>query len=725
MKLLLAICFFSFVSFGQLNANESIGAGEITSIGMQRLNLEKSIRYKISSVLDSIITKDAYTIDILMEIAAPERPSWYTRDGSAGKAAKAKKAKVKAAAAAAAEAAAKKIEQKDENKQDENQGKIRFVEDTLPVDEGNVIVFDKLGIEAPLIDDFNDFQPDGKIIFTMGTNQASKQKKDEQEKQDAKAAAKVAAAKVAADTAAAASAAKEPKVAFLDQMWKFQKAVDIFNNLQRVELVVALSSSLTPEVRSKIEGYIKKINFNLGGVKPKVQFNYILLGKDLKKADWGSKLWKIFELLSKYATFLGLVLSMLIFAFIGNKLIEKYFSMVSDESSSDTMNIEMTAPEKEEDENSMPEGAGAGGGGEATGAGIVGFDGLRRFREYSEISSAEAIILIKRWIAEFTDAGQKSLKALVQRMEVQELEKIFTELATSEKKRWQALMNEPLSAQDLAMANDYISNQIVQNIILPSFMDDKEVFAMIYQLTPEQVVKLIAKNKKAGAALINVLNTTFVMDVFKKCPSDMKIGLVNQAMRLKPEDIKASQDDLKFELTKFINKQAEVPFFDKIALLIPTSVEIGFEKHLYELLAKEKAYGIAKELSAKYFPASLIPSMPEVMVKELLQNYPLQDKVNLFLTLEDDLRDELMAIFAPAGTKAHDMLHMEFENIKADETEYERVKSSKDEYWRDFVAYVRTKVKGNKLYANQTQSIVNEWIEGIFNSGSRANLKAA
>ncbi len=683
-----------------IGAEDAFSVNTISSMGAQRLNLENSIREKIADVLDSIITKDAYTIDVLIETSDPQRPAWYQRDGEPAKK-KSKKEK-------ADKAEAKKVDEqlkKEEEKEKSERGKIRFVDDNEPVDEGSVIIFDKLGIEAPLIDDFNDFQPDGKIMLTMKGGQEIMPKKEEPKKE------------VLNEV--------EEKVAFADQMWKFQNAIDIFNNLQKVKIEIGLSSALSMELRSKIESYIKKINFNLGRVKPEIKFNYILLGNDLKQSDWSAKLWKFFELLGKYATFLGLVVSMIIFAFFSNKLLERYFALMKENGSSDAMNIEMNAPERDEDsddKDDIPEGRG--GGGEVVPAGIAGFDGLKRFREYRDISPADAVILIKRWIAENSEQGKQSLKALVQRMEMKELEEIFTELSVNEKKKWQALMTEPLNMQDLAVANDYISNQIVQNIILPSYLDDKEVFSMIYQLTPEQVVELIAKNKKAGAALINVLNTNFVMNVFKKCPEDIKIGLVNQAMMLKPEDIKASQDNLKMELTKFVNTKTEAPFFDKIAQLIPVSLDINFESHLYSLLAKEKAFSLIKEISEKYFPASLIAELPETMLKELLQNYPLQKKVRLFLTLDDELRDELMAIFAPAGTKAHDMLEMEFENIKSNEQEFNRILGAKDEYWSDFVHYVRKSIKSTKHYANEARNVVNEWSDALMN-GKKADLKLA
>ena len=66
----------------------------------------------------------------------------------------------------------------------ESSSKVKFTDPDPAENPEDYIVFSKFGLEAPLIDDFNDFRPDGKILLHMDSDQKEKSLEREKKLKD-------------------------------------------------------------------------------------------------------------------------------------------------------------------------------------------------------------------------------------------------------------------------------------------------------------------------------------------------------------------------------------------------------------------------------------------------------------------------------------------------------------------------------------------------------------
>lgn len=705
-KLISFILLFSFLTVSILsNTPEMIAP--LPSLEWQKQSLEDKLRSKIDDVVGRMLLSDQYSVDIQLDVRGSENPEWNKSEDPVDGALN-PDGSPKTAEQVQAEAA-KKAE---DDKKKEDQGKVKFRDPEAPETPEDFIVFNKFGIEAPLIDDFNDFQPDGKIVLSMD-NGDSKKKADEMEK------------KLNDKEKAFQEKLKEiSKASPVEQIWKYNNAIDIFNNLKSVNIVLKMSQNLEDSTKQAVEKYVREINFNLGKVKPSIKFEYVLMGSDIRKPSLMEKIASALDYFSKFATFLGIVIGVLLAGFVGNRLIKKFFELNTGTDSNSSMSMENNQEEDDDKE------AGAGGGGGALGdmeGGVdsIALNGVERFKSYVSHTEKDAILLVKKWLTEDDKKGKAALKALVQQMDNESLSVIFKHLNEMEKADWKKLLSSPLSKEELATANSYISNQIVQSIIVPSFIDDPETFDMLLQLKPDDVVSLIEKDFDTACLLMNALSLSFINLVLDKCDQNLQEKIVSQSMSVTPKMIADNQEKIKSALRNFVHKEEPKPFLDVVRQLIPKS-NPEFEDVLFTNLINSIPRDEAEKVIAGNFPAILIPKLPEQFLKNILSTYPLKRKVHMLLSIDEEQKETFMGLFAPEGSKAFDMLQLEFETLARDEMEMDNVKAKSKENWKDFVVYSRDMIKKDKQYSNQVKVLLSEFIESKQGAAAQSpNLKVA
>ena len=199
-----------------IKANDLNNNGALTSLDWQKVNLEKLIRQKIEQTLSSIVKYSEYIVDVEI-ITTPARKPKFTpsEDNSSSEAVKKERSGIEG---------------------------VR-INDVLPEElPEDYVVFSKLGLEAPLIEDFNNFD----------------KKQGESD-----------------------GAAEKGELPSFEQLWKFNKSLDIFNNLEQVRIQVKLSENLHESTRAVISQVLNGINFNLNEVKPEIRVDYIDLSEKL------------------------------------------------------------------------------------------------------------------------------------------------------------------------------------------------------------------------------------------------------------------------------------------------------------------------------------------------------------------------------------------------------------------------------------------------------------
>ncbi|MDD0854239.1 hypothetical protein HBN50_14090 [Halobacteriovorax sp. GB3] len=698
MKKLLAHIMILTLVLGDMVSFAKIA--NLPSLEWQRQELEQNIHSKVTNILDSIVTKTQYNVDVEVITGTPEEPDFNKSEGSTGPTGGTLKIEDQ------------EVEKTEEEKAEEarlaeakkSKALVKFTDVEPAENTGDYIVFSKFGMEAPLVDDFNDFQPEGKIVLTMENDEdkkkieALKEKYNNKEEQYVEQIKKL-------------QKQSQNKISAVEQMWKYNNSVDVFKNLKSVNVTVRLSESLDDEVKQKIEKYVRDIKFNLGKTKPQIKFEYGVLGSDLNEVTFMDKVKEVLDFISKFATLMGIVLGVILFGFVGNKLINRYFELNSGTQNSGNFKMEGADAEDEDDSSDdagMPTLPGFGG----ADGGVIGLNGVERFKYFIKNTPNDAIMLVKRWISAGDKQSNSALRALVQQMDNDELKTLFQSLSEAQRNDWRALLDKPLTAAELTSANDFISNQIVQSVIVPSEIDDPETYDLILKLKPENVARLVEEEPAQGALLMNALSLNFVNQVLNHCEDGVRDSIINKSVEVTQKDVLDNQEKLKQTLQKYVEVVDKKPFVDKVAKLIPMS-KPELENSLFKVLAKKTEPLVLKTIAFDNFPAELIQELPEQFLKNTLTDYPLHQKVRMLLSVDEGLRSIFLDIFAPEGTKANDLITIEFDSIERDEGEYQKVLDEASDHWFSFVKFVRKEIKRDKQFTREISDLLENWSDNI------------
>lgn len=366
-----ALIFFMFSAMGT-DINQPL-----PSLSWQKTQLESLIVGKVEKTLDRILKKNEYTVDVSLAVSEPEGPEWNKSDDPIEKK-EGENSRSAASVDGKSEDKDKKSKKDEKDKASEedkkedkkrdpaslNPNKIRFDDQELPETPEDFVIFNKFGLEAPLVDDFNDLQPDGKIVLAMGAgagagsgrNPASMELEDNLEEVEEERDGLLSQLEVAkAQALKAKEDAKNMRspTSTVEKIWKYNQAIDIYKNLSKVDILVRVSEGLSQEQRQSAEKFVKAINFNLGEITPNVKVEFVKLGKDFEKKNnpWADIL-KVISVFGQYATLFGIVIGVILFGLMARGLIAKYHELNSGTSSQGAFTMENGAQD-EDDFNNM------------------------------------------------------------------------------------------------------------------------------------------------------------------------------------------------------------------------------------------------------------------------------------------------------------------------------------------------------------------------------------
>ncbi|MCO4793110.1 MAG: hypothetical protein KC493_05340 [Bacteriovoracaceae bacterium] len=698
--------------------SQDFGATFLPSIEWQKQELEENINKKLINSLKPIIKSNEYLIDIQIEAKVPEKPEFNKTDEEA------------ALDAAVAESDAKKKKEEEgkteeekvaeankaeeEKKKKENKNKVR-ISDVDPKDiPEDAVLFSKLGLEAPLIDDFNDFQPDGKIILSMKQEDPEKDNLIEKQKEKIeKAQAKLDESKTKEDSLRKKLQAlkTKPKPSAVEQLWKYNESVDIFKNLKSVKVKVQLNEELAQDTRDTISTVLNSINFNLGKVKPQIAIEYVNMKEKFKKDILPSKLKDIIDYASKFSVALGLLLSALLMGLVAFVIFRMYKKMKENEQAQAAAGAggagaggDSGSDDDDEDEDDMG-GAFSMGGEDMAG----GLNGIERFRTFLSKNEVDASMLIKKWIKSAEKEEQNALRAVVQQLDNSELVKIFDKLTPDERAEWKKYLNKSVDGDGLIRANVFISTQIVEEIIVPAAITDPETQDLLLKIKPEQAAKFVQENPDLGKILMNVMNTKFVSKIIDNLDNSYIDNVIDSSIEFDNSEIESNLDSFKSKLGEYQDEKKRIPFLERVAELIPIASP-SRETSLFKALAKSGDEDGMYNLASQYFPAVLVPELPINFLKTILQKYSMGPKIEMLLSIDESLKDHFVGIFAPEGSKANDMLQLEFEKAENDISVQRRVRENGEDIWKEFVDFSRKEIKNDKTVAGDIDSMVSEWV---------------
>ena len=607
------ILLFSVTLYG--SGNKSVPARDtyLPSLDWQKFALEQSISKKVRDSLSTIIKSNEYVVDVEINVSPPSKPKFVQPEPPGGGAGG-----------------------------EEKEGGIKPTDvkpDKLPRD---YIVFSKLGLEAPLIDDFKDFKEEKK--------------------------------------GGAPKAKAGDELPSFEQLWKFNKALDIFNNLESVKIYVQLSEKLHTETRDAIKKVLNSLKFNLNEVVPELEITYINMEEKYNTLGLPGSFQELVDFLSRFSNMIGLIMATILLGIIAFVLFNKWADVMRETSEAEAAAAAAAqeVPKEEEEEKDMGMGGPGGPFDQENTDADAGIDRFVSFLEHSEI---EAVMLVKRWLNTADKKEVNALRALVQQMKNDVLMKIFKTLTVEEREKWKGFLTKQLAGPELIEANAFISNSIVADILVPAAIVDAEVADLLLRLTPENGARFIQDNGDLGKVLLNVMNTKFVAKILEHLDEDMVDGVLSKGMEFKKEDVDPMLDEFKAKLKDYQVETKKLPFMEKILDLIPVAMP-SRENSLFKVLAtNSEDMEQVKGIAMKFYPSALVPYLPEQFLKSVLQTYPMGPKVELVASLDEHLKDKFVNIFAPAGSKAADVLELEMEKIDTDLGVQRRIKNEKDNIW--------------------------------------------
>jgi len=214
------------------------------------------------------------------------------------------------------------------------------------------------------------------------------------------------------------------------------------------------------------------------------------------------------------------------------------------------------------------------------------------------------------------------------------------------------------------------------------------------------------------------MNSKFVANILDSMEEEVVDVALARSIEFQKDQVEALIGDLKAKLVNYQVTKTKLPFIQKIMDLIPLA-NPGRENSLFKVLAQNsETVDEIKDVATQFFPSALVPFLPENFLKSVLQTYPMMKKVELIASLEEDLRKKFVDIFAPAGSKAADVLELEMEKIETDLAVQKRIREQSDVVWKEFVEFTRKAIKTNREMAADFENMIVQWAEKVMAGNS-------
>lgn len=525
----------------------------------------------------------------------------------------------------------------------------------------------------------------------------------------------------------------------LKELYRFNEGFDLYKNLESVKITVFLDTALTNAKSENAKMIVQNMKFATGEVKPSIVFEKLALKKDpppkpvpvpkkddeAKKKDEGKITEKdILQAISRLGNAIGLILATILFGVFAYILLKKWY-----EAMKALKEMKNPAEEKKEEieEEKQPDpthdGTLTSGVAEETVyAEATSAENFARFKKFFETSKEDAVLMIKKWISSDDEATIMGLRALAQQLTDEELMVIFQGLNNAERAKWKGHIQGFLSDDEVTVANKFISEEVVREMIGPDLPIDAELVDMILNISPEVACKFIDTHPKESKILMNLVSAQFTNRIMTVLDDNKVEEVITNSLDFDFKEVTDGFAGFKAVMSKFLDESQKRPFNDKIMQMLP-DFNPTKEGMLYQFLAQGGMRSDMIRLAKQYFPSDLIMRLPPEFIKLSMQNYPTAKKVPLLVAVEDATREKLLSSFAEKGSTAREMLDLEFSNIDSDEMLKTRIKRSKDELWKDFVIYVRQTLNADKSYQSDCDAIVKDWCEELivsYQSGKKA-----
>lgn len=645
---LLSLCLpNSYAKMGDFQANT------IMPIEWQAIKLQENIEEKIKRSLTPLIKESDYIIEVKIDFDMDK----------------------------AEDPSSKKITKATQRK------KVQFSNAPMPKDGDDFVVFNKLGLEAPL-------------------------------------------------------AGEDPVESVTSEVELAQKALietndrfNLFNFLNAINIKLTFDKSLSDKSKLNIKKIVEGLSFNTKDVIPQVHIQYLdlkdssirpepKLNPDAATAKGEDKAKTPFsERFKNLDIMLGLIISSLIFGIValyiahhGSKTeeIQKGENEnVNEETAENKVEEEIIDEEVPVEEEVLLEGDDM----------ILDLtktdmqtmrinEGLERFRKVMSHHRSETILLIKGWIKVGKGSEAQALKGLVQLLTDNELGDIFKCLTLDERSSWKMCLDGELNKEELSKTFIYVSNSIMQMIMVPSLIDDYEICDMLLVLSADDASKFCIQHPELGVVFTNVLSSKTISEMFKVMPVEVSTSIIERSSLFKKEEILALMPLLKETLKEVKDKRERPPFLKRILEILPTA-RPEIEKKLYGTLLKHLTVEDVSYSVISMLPLELINELPDAIYRDIVASMPLENQVPYFVSLGEDRVAQLDRV-ASKGSKNREMIDFEVSSTLKNEILTKKILTErKASIEFDFLKAARAFIAGNPESHKEIYPIMERWLEDI------------
>lgn len=599
----------------------------LPSLEWQKSVVKKNIESKLEGVLATMLTKNEYYMNVTIELVTPEMPDFYAINPK--------------------------------NKPVEKPKTLR-PSVVAEQDPYGYVVFQKMGLEAPLLEDFKD-----QITPVV-----------------------------------------ESKPNIFENIWKYNNAVDVYKNIDHVSISLKVTESILPEARERLEKLVREINFDLPNQSPSFTFEYMnfKLSRVLPKVKPPVKIedpqWKkVVNVLERFQLPLGLILAVTLLGAFGFLLLKKYQQILQDVGPN-SQTITMENNSKSDDESSN--------GGKANAADApvaVSQSVLERFVNYLENAPRECVSLIRVWIRESNESQVLALSYLVEELPNEKLTNLVSHLAEDERVKLRTVVSNSLKTSEINKAKDYIGSQVRDEILKGEKIDDPELQNMLLALSPQKAAELITLHPETISYLFSKLTAQFLGLILDHLPEEKKKSVLSEAL------VSSSSSDsqyLKTILPKFTDIELFSPTLEKLKQIIPEAGP-STEGTIYEAIARHGNSHSVRLCALRNFPSQLIPLLPTEVLKEAMLQFDSQKRIEYLETLSNEEKDFYLDAFAPEGSKARDIYELDYERICEDASRLTFISANSELISKNFVSHMRSFLRKNTSHQGKVDAIITNW----------------
>ncbi|MFZ4713667.1 MAG: hypothetical protein ACOYL6_08150 [Bacteriovoracaceae bacterium] len=349
---------------------------------------------------------------------------------------------------------------------------------------------------------------------------------------------------------------------------------------------------------------------------------------------------------------------------------------------------------------------------------------FERFRKCFNGNPKDCIMLLKKWLRGTKELDAKAIKAVSFQLEDEELETIYKQLTQAERELWRALLMVRIEPSELGEANKYIAAEVIREMVDGTKIKDLELIDLLIGLTDQHILNFVEEKKSQAGILMNLLSPSVVARVMDQLHPIRATELMELSFKFQFSDVKDEFAAFKDVLKTFFKMNSPSPFGSNLCQILPLATPEK-EQLIYGQLARTISMEELKKIGYEQIPSAVVGNLPKEFLKLVLTHYPMNKKVRLILSLDDEMQNFLLDAFADKGTTSREMIDLEMTNTKSTPGELNRISLRKAEYWTDFVGVVREFVLKNAEFKNDIEFILLDWFKTLLPETQNNEKKAA